>query len=170
MPWSRNTSWRQGSVLTQKDFQAAGLTAVSDAELAVAISHDCDIANDNLEAEPAVEFIFAHTIEQQDGNYMHGKNPRILHLDYNHEGTTIVLELLAAKRVMVPKDILASIQSDQTYDLISSRQVLQSWLAARYRRHALPNSLVDRLREVLRYMEKEGRRKFCWNLVFPAFL
>ena len=36
--------------------------------------------------------------------------------------------------------------------------ILQSWLAARYRRHALPNSLVDRLREVFRHIDKEGKR------------
>ncbi len=59
MPWSRNTTWRQSSVLAQKDFQAVGLTDIPDADLAIAISHDCDIANDNLDVEPAVEFIFA---------------------------------------------------------------------------------------------------------------
>jgi hypothetical protein len=54
MPWSRNTSWRQGSVLAPKYFQVVGLTATPENTLAIVISHDCDIANDNLEAEPRV--------------------------------------------------------------------------------------------------------------------
>jgi hypothetical protein len=158
MPWSRNTSWRQGSVLAQKDFQAVSLTDSPNVALAIAISHDCDIANDNLDAEPAVEFIFARGIKQRNGNYTHGKNPRILHLNYKHKEDSIFLELLASNRVIVPKNTLEAIQPDETYDLISSRQILQSWLAARYRRHALPNSLVDRLRAVSSYIEKEGKK------------
>ncbi len=73
MPWSRNTTWRQGSVLAQKDFQAVGWTGVPDTDLAIAISHDCDIANDNLDVEPAVEFIFARILTEHNGNSTHGK-------------------------------------------------------------------------------------------------
>lgn len=166
MPWSRNTSWRQGSVLAQKDLQAAGLTDAPDTDLAVAISHDCDIANDNLDAEPVVEFIFARILDERNGNYTHGKNPRILHLDYRYEGKTVFLELLASRKVMVPKSSLEAIQPDRTYALMGSRQVLQSWLAARYRRHALPNSLVERLRAVFGYMEKEGKKNSAGILSF----
>jgi hypothetical protein len=158
MPWSRNTLWRQGSVLLQKDFHTANLNDSSEAELVVAISHDCDIANDNLEAEPAVEFIFGRVIQKLDGNYTHGKNPRILHLNYIHSGTPISLALIASRRVIVNKNILEAVQPDQTYELIGSRQILQSWLAARYRRHALPNSLVERLREVSKYIQEKGKK------------
>jgi hypothetical protein len=167
MPWSRNTSWRQGSVLVQKDFQTADLPDSPDAGLAVAISHDCDIANENLDAEPAVEFIFARIIEQHNGNYTHGKNPRILHLYCTHEGRPAFLELLASKRAIVHKNALEAVQPDQTYELnVSSRRILQSWLAARYRRHALPNSLVDRLSAVFGYIEKEGKKNSSGILSF----
>jgi hypothetical protein len=158
MPWSRNTLWRQGSVLLQKDFHTVNLKDSSDLELVVAISHDCDIANNNLEAEPAVEFICGRIIQELDGNYTHGKNPRILHLNYIHSGTPIFLELIASKRVVVNKNVLEAVQPDQTYELIGSRQILQSWLAARYRRHALPNSLVERLREVSKYIQEKGKK------------
>ncbi len=47
-----------------------------------------------------------------------------------------------------------------------SRQILQSWLAARYRRHALPNSLVERLRPVFEYIEKEGKNNSSGILSF----
>jgi hypothetical protein len=67
---------------------------------------------------------------------------------------------------MVPKSLLEAIQPKQTYTLMSSRQVLQSWLAARYRRHALPNSLVERLRTVFGYIEKEGKKNSAGILSF----
>ncbi len=115
MSWSRNISWRQGSVLAPRDFQAVGLTNETNANLAIAISHDCDIANDNLDAEPAVEFIFARIIKPHNGNYTYGKNPRILHLDYTHDGKQVFLELLASKKVRVQKNVIESIQPDENY-------------------------------------------------------
>lgn len=165
MSWSRNTTWRQGSVLAQKDFQAAGLTDAPDTDLAIAISHDCDIANDNLDTEPVVEFVFARILEQHNGNYTHGKNPRILHLDYTGNGQTIWLELLASSKVMVHKNSLGETQPDQVYSLTAS-QTLQSWLAVRYRRIALPNGLVDRLRYVSTYIEKECKKNSSGILSF----
>ena len=165
MVWSRNTTWRQGSVLVQKDFQAVGLTDSPDTDLAIAISHDCDIANDNPDTEPAVEFIFARILEQHNGNYTHGKNPRILHLDYTGNEQTIWLELLASSKVMVQKNLLCQTQPDQVYNL-TAIQTLQSWLAVRYRRIALPNSLVDRLRSVSTYIEKECKKNSSGILSF----
>jgi hypothetical protein len=158
MPWSRNTLWRQGHVLQSKHFLAVGLGDISGTNLAIAISHDCDIANENWEAEPAVEFILAGNVAEKNGNYTYGKNPRTLHLEYEHEGKPIILELVASRRIRITKIELDSIQPDETYKLTTARQVLQSWLAIRYRRHALPNSLVERLREVSKHIEKEGKK------------
>ncbi len=167
MPWSRNTAWRQGSVLARRDFEAVGLTDVPDADLAIAISHDCDIANENLDAEPAVEFIFARILEECDGNYTYGKNPRTLHLDYTQGEIPIFLKLLAPERFILEKNKLEAVQSDESYRLTPhSRQILQSWLAVRYRRHALPNSLVDRLREVFKYIDRKGKNNSSGILSF----
>ena len=170
MPWSRNTLWRQGSVLSNSNFQAAGLTNPPDFYLAIAISHDCDIANDKIVngtyVEPAVEFLFARIIETQDGNNTYGKNPRILHLDCVHERKSIVIELVATEKVIVHKKILEIFEPDESYDLNSSRQILQSWLAARYRRHSLPNSLVERLNDFLSYVDKQGKKHSAGILSF----
>lgn len=164
MPWSRNTIWRQGSVLAQQDFQAVGLTNAPDTDLAIAISHDCDIAGD-LDTEPAIEFILARILEERDGNYTHGKNPRILHLDYIHNEQTVWIKLIASRKVVVQKNSLEAIQPDQTYSLITCL-TLQSWLAVRYRRLALPNSLVERLRYVSAYIEEKCKKNASGILSF----
>jgi len=167
MPWSRDTTWRQGSILAQIDFQTVDLTEEPDADLAIAISHDCDIANDKLDIEPAVEFIFACIKDTHNGNCTNGKNPRTLHLDYISDGKTVYLELVASKRLMLKKNKLRKVQPDKAYELNAhSRQILQSWLAARYRRHALPNSLVDRLKAVLKYIEEKGKKNSSGILSF----
>lgn len=165
MPWFRNTTWRQGSVLAQEDFQAVGLAYEPNVDLAIAISHDCDIANDKLDTEPAVEFIFSRILKVSNGNYTHGKNPRILHLDYIHNGQNVWIELIASRRFIVQKNSLGAIQPDQAYSL-TTIQTLQSWLAVRYRRIALPNSLVERLRSVSTYIEKEGKKNSFGILSF----
>jgi hypothetical protein len=170
MHWSRNTLWRQGSVLSNENFTAACLTNPNNFDLAIAISHDCDIANDKITngmyVEPVVEFVFARIIEKQDGNNTYGKNPRILHLGCIHEGKSIVIELVALGKRILQKDVLTAFEPDESYDLYSSRQILQSWLAARYRRHALPNSLVERLRDFLTYVDKQGKQHSAGILSF----
>jgi len=166
MAWSRNTLWRQGHVLAREDFQAVNLTDTGDAELAVAISHSCDIASAKLDLEPGVEFILARCLEQKDGRFTYGKNARTLHLGYEHMGNTITLELIASKKRTVPKNLLEKIQPNLNYKLIDNRQVLQSWLAARYDRHALPSSLVERLRDVFECIQKEGRKNASGILSF----
>jgi len=169
MAWSRKTLWRQGHVLAQEDFQTANLTDTCDADLAVVISHSCDIASDRLDLEPDVEFILARRLEQleqKDGRHTYWKNARTLHLGYEHRGNTVTLELIASKKRTVSKGLLEKIQPDLNYELISNRQVLQSWLAARYERHALPDSLVDRLDKVFDYIERKGKKNFSEILSF----
>jgi hypothetical protein len=116
MAWSRNTPWRQGSVLAQKDFLSLGLTNSPDSSLAIAISHDCDIASDKLDIEPVVEFIFARILEKNNGSNTHGKNPRTLHLNYTQNGQTVWIEMIASKRVAIAKNKLEGIQPDETYE------------------------------------------------------
>ncbi len=158
MPWSRSTVWRQGSILARKDFQVVGLPNHSEAEVAIVISHDCDIANDNLNIEPSVEFIIARIIAENDGNCTYGRNPRTLHLDYICGEETVHFELTASKKSVIQKSKLEAVSPDDSYYSSYSNQILQSWLASRYRRHALPNSLVSRLSKVFLHIEKEGRK------------
>ena len=67
-------------VFLEADAQALGSVVAADAQsFLVVISHDCDIANINLEEEPEVEFIVASRGDRLDGNLTHAKHPRRLH-------------------------------------------------------------------------------------------
>lgn len=156
MGWTRETKWVQGALLTGKSLQALCRNATSDS-VAVAISHSCDIANDNLNLEPVVEFVLARPIETRDGNLSGAKNPRRLHLRTSPRGESQYLELEAGNKFTISKTELVSHEPDTDYKLETGEfEVLQAWLAARYRRQALPDALVERLKPVFKKMETQG--------------
>lgn len=156
MGWTRETKWVQGALLTGQSLRELCPDA-SESCVGVAISHSCDIANENLKAEPTVEFILAEPIENCDGNFTGAKNPRRLHLQTLPSGGHQGLELLATQKTSFQKTELSRYQPDGEFRLTPSGvAVLQSWLAARYKRQALPDSLQERLKPLFKTMEKQG--------------
>jgi hypothetical protein len=91
--WTRHTPWRQGSVLPADASQALGLAhpETPDATCVVVISHDCDLANDDLQIEPEVEVIIGCHPQKADGNYFWAKAPRTIHLDLLHNGDSAIV-------------------------------------------------------------------------------
>lgn len=146
--------WHQGNIIKLKEL---GLNDCDGLNLALVISHDCDIVHDN-ETEPFIEFVCGKIIDSVNGNYENGKNPRILHLPLKHNGNRSYIELRAYSKKIIRKDALTSYNPDIEFDIDNKSNILQSWLSARYNRQALPDCLVDRLRPVAKLIEKEGKR------------
>ena len=146
--WTRNTQWRQGHVLTQECVKELGLVNpdAADCTCVVVISHDCDLANDDLQTEPNVEVIIGCLPKEGSGNYFWAKAPRTLHLDALHGAVPTVIELIATAKRLVPKSALAAFTADTTYSLSgNSVSILRSWLAVRYNRAAFSDLFVQRL-------------------------
>lgn len=146
--WTRQTPWRQGSVLPRDALLALGLVSQTDIDTAcgVVISHDCDLASDNLDAEPNVELIIGRAINACSGNYSWGKAPRTLHLPVLQHGATKAVELCQTAKVLVHKSSLAAFVPDHAW-LMDGRALgtLRSWLASRYCRAAFPDTFVNRM-------------------------
>ena len=159
MSWSRNTPWKQGSFLNSRNFSCLDASrGPGTCDVAIAISHDCDIANDNLNDEPYVEFLLAEQVSKEDGNYMYAKNPRTLHIEARHKDVPVALEIKTASKQIVSKYNLSDISPDLKWTLNgASIQNLKFWLGLRYTRHALPNSLVNRLNSVLSFIQRESK-------------
>ena len=153
--WSRNTKWRQGSMIFPSNCNLFSNNA-SDI-IALAISHDCDIANDNLEQEPFVEFVLGKIIDTSNGNYEFAKNPRILHIEIKLAGNPVKMELISHKKEFVLKEILADFEPSDN-PILGNINTLQGWLAARYRRQTLPDNLVNRLEPIFAFLEKKGKK------------
>ncbi|MES1980971.1 MAG: hypothetical protein V4443_00715 [Pseudomonadota bacterium] len=146
--WTRDTLWRQGHILTREAAQALGLChpTAPESTCVVVISHDCDLANDELHVEADVEVIVGRNITLGDGNYFWAKAPRTLHVDVQQNGASRVIELVATAKRSIPKNVLASYLPDITYSFPGkSLSALRSWLGFRYNRTAFPDRFVDRL-------------------------
>lgn len=146
MTWTRTTPWRQGHVLPTAAIHALGLSHPDTPEstCVVVISHDCDLANENLEIEPCVEVIVGRHPPKINGNFFWAKAPRTLHLDVTHNGTAAVVELVATSKHCISKQALAKYSPDAAYSLSGkSLSALRSWLSSRYNRTAFPDPFVD---------------------------
>lgn len=143
--WNPNTSYRQGSVLLD-DVATQTLGIPHNKGFAVVISHDCDITNIDTTKEPCIEVVIAQAITHMDGNYSQAKNPRILHLEFSRNDRPWPMELVATEKRVISKNKLLVSAPDATFSLADkNRKILQRWLAARYRRHAFPDTLNRRL-------------------------
>lgn len=157
MTWTRDTPWRQGAFLSEQSLKGL-YSAASAQQVAIAVSHSCDIANDQ-EKEPNVEFVLGRSVETADGNLTRAKNPRLLHLRATLNNQPQVIELSARDKFSIAKTDLAAHEPDEALKLETGElNILQSWLAARYKRQALPGALQDRLRGVIRSLEHQGKR------------
>jgi len=146
--WTRKTPWRQGYILQLSATQALDLNhpETPEATCVVVTSHDCDLANDDLNVEPDVEVIIGCHPRQVNGNFFWAKAARTLHLEVMKNGTLVTIELTATAKCLVPKEKLAEFIPDATYSLSGkSLDVLRSWLAVRYNRAAFPDAFNDRL-------------------------
>ena len=149
--------WRQGSVVSASDIRRlidviGSIHFTEDLVLLVA-SQSCDIANNNIDTDPYIEFSVSRKIEVPKGHLTHNKNPRILHTHVicrTSDGNVFTeenLELMAFERVVLQKERLVGLQPDSDR-VLEDRQLKSyvAWLAARYSRPALPTKFNDLIR------------------------
>lgn len=147
--WTRETSWRQGHVLPTAAVESLAWLNETDAEATcvVVISHDCDLANDNAEVEPDVEFVVGRVVTNANGNFTWGKAPRTLHYSAMRDGAPVVIELVSTDKGEIDKASLAQFEPDTNFHLdAKGLAVLRSWLASRYNRTAFPDKFVSRMK------------------------
>ncbi len=151
--WTRDTPWRQGHILPAAAVSELGLGGMVDT-CVVVISHDCDIANDDLTVEPNVEVIVGRIGVSRDGNLEWAKAPRTLHMALSCCDGTPVIELSATRKELVPKSTLARFEPDHSLCMPPKQlATLRQWLAVRYNRSAFPDAF-DRLIRAKKLDEK----------------
>ncbi len=139
----RNTLWRQGSVINTSDGQALGIEYPDDSCIAVVITHDCDLPNDQ---EEFVEVILGRAC-QIDKQLLNARNPRRLHIVYAKDASEFAIELNQANKVKVSKAHLSTLSPpDHSFEISDDeKRTLKQWLASRYGRPAYPNNFETRL-------------------------
>lgn len=146
--WTRETSWRQGHVLAAAAAQSLGLVRPDDTSgCVVVISHDCDLANADLDVEPSLEVVVGRVVPTANGNFTWGKAPRTLHYTVQRDGAPAVIELVNTRKWLVAKADLAKYSPDPDFVLDGrGLAVLRSWLGSRYNRAAFPDAFVNRMK------------------------
>ncbi|MGA7245378.1 MAG: hypothetical protein WBX19_19495 [Terracidiphilus sp.] len=151
---------RQGAVLPIKTVRSLGLKLDGrDAEpLAVVISHDCDLVSEP-EDEPFVEIVLARPIDTLQAGCTHAQSTYKLHIEYEVQGADRPIELLAINKLRIRKEDLTGVTPDSGYVLSRDNlEILQIWLAARYRRASFPDDLVERLKPMREKIERIGKK------------
>lgn len=153
----RKTLWRQGHVLPPS--VAADLGLAPDRRYMI-VTHDCDLAQP-VDVEPDIEIIAAKAIDTINPLCSLGENPRVLHLELTNAGEApLRLDLRATEKCRLSKAALFSNSGTPPPRLADKqRQLLQSWLACRYRRHALPNALNNYLESAYKKLRKTAKKK-----------
>ncbi len=154
----RDTLWRQGDIMKDRDAWELGLVKSPDSgNRVVVISHDCDLPN---EGEEFVEVIVGTVVSKPDPMFMSARNPRRLHLVFSG-GTdqSLCLDLRFSGRSRVEKGKFSKFRTGETSLKLpdKERRALKQWLASRYGRPAFPNAFEKRLRKPIgkRTVEKE---------------
>lgn len=151
--WTRSTPWRQGSILDQETFDAFAESRPAThpkADIAVVVSHDCDIAA-NPYIEPVVEVIPGTFLIKEDGSLTHAKEARKLHLAITDPSTgqSRFVELKATGKFQIRKEQLADhVPSSKLFVTAKGLEILRRWLSARYRRHAFSDAFEKRFDNV----------------------
>lgn len=153
------TGWRQGSVLADTDTPLI-LSHLSESYsntaslVFIVASQSCDIANNNIQADPFIELSIGRIIPKQEGNNTYNKNPRLLHTSLNvHDDEPgdsqfrlLFLELKAYEKVQILKDTFKDLKPDRQRKMTpASLDSYILWLSSRYSRPALPTEFNDRI-------------------------
>lgn len=132
-------------------------TAIAEEDVFIVLSHDCDVANPDLDKEPFVELILARRIERSvDGNLTFGKNPRQLTLEIGGGWYDISIHT----KCRCPRQELSGKTAVGTMDDDSLR-LLRRWAAQRYQRAAFADTFNTRTaaigKSVHDLLKKEGQ-------------
>lgn len=143
----RNTIWRQGHILPEEASKALNLLHLESPNetLVVIVSHDCDLANVQ---ETYLEVIIGRRIEKPEGNFTHTKNVRKLHIEVKSPEKSVTIELLADKSKLI-KEALTNYHPRKDLRIAAkNHDILQRWLAVRYRRSAFPDEFNKRFKSL----------------------
>lgn len=147
----KKAGWRQGSALSAALAENLSRDRLlrwdsSPSDVLVVLSHDCDITNASLSAEPFVEILRLRPVSKRNGNLVWGKNPRRYQFTDPRASPPVIYEASVHDRAVIPRDRLLGHDPDITKALENeTRSRLCRWVAARYTRAAFADAFNHRI-------------------------
>jgi hypothetical protein len=109
----------------------------------IVLTQWCDLAIDEIEKEPNVEFILADSVTHKKDAIQFLLSYRALQLECKSTGT--ILEFSTHNRVTVSKTVFRHLRRDSCELSFDEMIQLTAWIGSRYKRVPLPNALVRRM-------------------------
>lgn len=165
--------WKQGQVFegTMKDVLTNIATEqfswVDETDSLILLSQDCDLLHHSLENEPFVEFLCAQSIAKSDVSFVHGKNPRKLHVE-DTKGSWFHVQMshhIRIPREQINKDFPVPNKALTT----TSLSMLVSWLSKRYSRPAFPDTFNSYLSNIKNLDDKLKKLNESYPLIKRFF-
>jgi hypothetical protein len=106
--------WRQGCILPvnmvkqlKDDGKIRLPENISESDLLIVVSHDCDIANSSFDAEPYVEIVLARnvTVDKKNGSLFWGRNPR--RFQFSTQSEELLYEISIHDRFIINRNLLS---------------------------------------------------------------
>jgi len=169
--WERNSPWRQGHIISPSLAKELNLLPPRDPhqKFAVVVSHDCDIASDPGE-EPYIEIIVGTRVEACRPEYVNARHVRVLDVEFQAPQERMALEFVATDKRTVRKLDFQGHQPDSNFTLSDKElQALRSWLAARYRRAAIPDGLQRLVKDIFEDTFKKSDRPRALDKIYIDF-
>jgi hypothetical protein len=143
----------------------------------IVASQSCDIASNNIDDDPFIEFSIARVIEKTNGNLTFNKNPRVLHTELLHRtensdiSNSVFLQLLAFEKIQIKKSDIIQFSPDENMLLVNEQlRCFVAWLASRYSRPALPSSFNDKIAEVDSKNKRKKKAKSIDNILSGIYV
>jgi len=117
----KRAGWRQFSFLSREFASVVSENEalhLEDGDRLITCSHDCDITNQSLEAEPYVEILILKPIpsSSRDGSLFWGKNPRRFQFDLSGPTLAGTLEIDIHDRFRTDRSLLVGALPDDRED------------------------------------------------------
>lgn len=147
-----SNGWRQGSVIDKDSITLPEKFSChnEDDYYILICSQSCTVVSPDISKDPYVEAVLAKPIQKYNSRSpeARGKNQRKLHLPVNGGDNFEALEIQLKDRFELPRQNLTDILPKKDITLNKSEVLsLASWLGRNYTRIALPDTLVQKLKE-----------------------
>lgn len=154
--------WRRGSVLPvslHSDIsRRLGAEASRGADRFLLVSQDCDVVCRDFGAEPCAEVAQFRVVEKPMEDWLHLRNPRVLHVEVEVDAEKRFAEFWARDRGDLYRSALVTAHPDSAIQFSAkSVEEVSLWLSRRYDRTAFPDEFNRRLedrRKALRKFQK----------------
>jgi len=143
--------WRQGSIIEASAIEHEVLAGHASAQAFLVLNQTCDLVNDCLDKEPAVEMLPLFRIDKADTRMLNGKNPRQIHFEITVDGSACFVEAYAPKASLLPRGMILAAAPAANWSIGGpALKSLLAWRAARYLRTAFPDAFEYRLKPIFK--------------------